>query len=259
MSGIHIETSWPSGRLCEGRSLRSPPARLRPGSWAPAGAQAAGLRPRPPGVLLRQVAGPGPWGRSGARCLSLSLGPLPAPPPVVPPGFFGVRAGRGGAARVSPRPLSRAGFGPSSPLRARPGPSPGRCAPVARLRPPPGAPAGALAPAALAPRPGLRGDRLAVWGPPCGALRACCARPWPSPGGPCARPRRRRVPLASALGAGAGAPSGLLPPGGCAPWRALLPPAPGRGGWGSAACGRRRNLRLTASPGRSAGLQEEGA
>lgn len=188
----------------------------------------AGLRPRARRAPCRD---PGALGLGPGRP-SLILGPHPSRCPLAAlRGHSAVCALAAGALRAVPRVLSRGPLWPRprhaalglGPPGAAGRPSPGSASPRRR------AAARPWAPPRLRPGVALRGIRLAVWGPPCGALRASCGRPWPSPGGPCARLRRPPVPPGSALRAGAGAPSGLLPPGGCAPWRALLPPAPGRG------------------------------
>ena len=232
MSGIHIAIPWPRGPPYERGALRGPLRGPRPAAAGLLGAGAPRLRGcgPAPGELLRQGAGPGQGGVRALAWARFPSAPIPAPPPVVPPGFSGMRAGRGGAARCSPRPFSRAGFGPSSqaaPLglgrpRAAARPSPGCGRPPAR-------PAGRPCPGRAAPWPGLRGDRLAVWAPPCGALRAAPARPWPSPGGACARLRRRRVPLAFALRAGAAPRPGSSRPGAVRPGGRFCPPPPGVG------------------------------
>lgn len=181
--------------------------------------------------------GPGPWGPQRALLRLARPGPLPVPRPLRGHRWCaawprGPSAWSLGLSRrpcvARPRPVRSA-----SGLSGAPGrPSPGCGRPPGRLRAP-------LASGRFAlPRPAGRSA--------CGlrsALRAAAGFLW-SPLGCCGRPlarlRRPRVPLAFALRAGAGAPSGLLPPGGCAPWRAPLPPAPGRGGF--AACGRRRGF-----------------
>ena len=111
-------------------------------------------------------------------------------------------------------------------------------------------------PSAAAPGPlRLRGYRLAVLGPPCGALRpALAGGPWPSPCVPCARLRRRRDPpgrpglRAGILGLRASArarcaPGAVRP---CGP--PFSAPAPGAGGWNLAACGRRQLVRCGRDP-----------
>lgn len=103
---------------------------------------------------------------------------------------------------VSPRPFSPALRGPPSLLRARAGllGAAGRPSLGSRL-PPGGGLRAALARGAHS-SPSGRGVRLAVWGLPCGALRASGGRPWPAPGAPCARLRLRRGPPPAPCGLG---------------------------------------------------------
>lgn len=164
----------------------------------------------------------------------------PTPPCCAAGAFSGMRAGRGGAARCSPRPFSRAPLAPPSPRCARAGASGGRCAPVARLRQPPGAGCGPpLGPAALAPWRGPAGYSACGLGPALRGSAGFVPRPWPSPGGPCARLRRPPVPPGSALRAGAAPRPGSSRPGAVRPGGRSCPPPPGVGFGGSAACGRR--------------------
>lgn len=209
--------AWPSGRLFKGAL--------------------AALAPRCCGRL--RVRAPG-----GARALAASRFPSAPSRPRRPSCLraFVVCGLASGAFGLVPRPFSAALRGPASPCALGFGPLRGAWPPVARLRPPPGAPAGALGLGALRPpsacgeiglRAGARpagrcGLRLLALGPlRVGPLPVCAApgSPWPPPCGPGLRPVR--APPARGL-------AGLRP---------AFPPAPGRGGWvpppagGGAACG----------------------
>lgn len=222
MSGTHIAIPWPRGPPYEGGPWTTEISRIQR-------------------TVLLACCGPGPWGPQRASLRLARPGPLPVPRPLAAlrghsryarwpwgPSAWSLGLSRG---PLWPRPRHAAlGLGPPG-AAARP--SPGSASPRRR------AAARPWAPPRLRPGVALRGVRLAVWGPPCGALRAALRSPlalsgWalrpsaPPAGSPWLRPAGRGC-----------APSGLLPPGGCAPWRALLPPAPGRGGF--AACGRRAN------------------
>lgn len=234
MSGIHIAIPWPRGHPYKGGALRGPLRGPRPAAAGLLGAARPGCgaaAPPPESCCGRARArGEGALGRSPGLA-------FPRPPsrprrPLLRCGTSVVCAPVAGALSAVPRALSRGpGFGPSSQAApARPGPPPG---PLRARRPAAAAPRrglrAALAPAALRPGRALRGVRLAVLGPPCGALRAAPARPWPSPGGPCARLRRRRVPLASALRAGAAPRPGSSRPGALPGCARLYAPPPGVG------------------------------
>lgn len=260
MSGIHIAIPWPRGPPYERGALdhgdlpdpdgdlpdpedsadgdlqdpRGPLRGPRPAAAGLLGAGAPRLRGcgPAPGELLRQGAGPG---QGGARALateegSLSLGPHPGPAARRASGLHRYARRSRGRCALFPAPFLAGRVRPVlAGCAARPGPPPGRCAPVARLRPPPGAACGPPLPRPRCALAGAAGDRLAVWAPPCGALRAAPARPWPSPGGACARLRRRRVPLAFALRAGAAPRPGSSRPGAVRPGGRFCPPPPGVG------------------------------
>lgn len=173
---------------------------------------------------MSEGSGPGPG--------ALGAAPSRVPPvPVVPRcarDGSGVRPGLGGPSGLFPSPFPAGPSGPAlATLRSGWAP-PGRLA-ARRSGPgrPPAAACGPPLPVGRTAGPRAAGVRLAVWGPPCGALRACCARPRPSPGGPCARLRLRRVPLAGPLRAGPGGPPSLLPPPGLARLAAGCSPRPG--------------------------------
>ena len=169
-------------------------------------------------------------GALGAAAGLAAPGP-PWPPsrPTPPTGASAVCGPASGAFGLVPRPFSAALRGPASPNALGFGPLRGAWPPVARLRPPPGAPAGALGLGALRP-PSARGvSGLRSWARPAGLCGLRCARPWPVSG----RSLRPSAPPPGPPGlrpAGRGcAPSGLLPPGGCGAWRRPCPPPPGVG------------------------------
>lgn len=168
----------------------------------------------------------GPYGRRAPRRDSGALGrPVglsrPPPGPAVLTDYRGMRPGPG-ALRADSRGLSRrpcAVFVSGQILRPSLNPAPGR---LAARRAAPAAPGGRAA--------ALYG--LRSLGPPCGALRAAGPRPWPSPGGPCARLRRPRFPLPSPCGPLA-RPRSSRPGGYGALAGAFYAPPPGRGGCGA--------------------------
>ena len=163
------------------------------------------------GALRKEGAAPG---LGGARAYL----PRPPPGPAVLTDYRGMRPGPG-ALRADSRGLSRrpcAVFVSGQILRPSLNPAPGR---LAARRAAPAAPGGRAA--AL---------WLAVFGVPCAALRAAGPRPWPSPGGPCARLRRPRFPLPAPCGPLA-RPRSSRPGGYGALAGAFYAPPPGRGGF----------------------------
>lgn len=218
--------AWPSGRLFKGALAALAP---RPAAAGLLGAGAPRLRgcgPAPRCCGRLRVRAPG-----GARALAASRFPSAPSRPRRPSCLraFVVCGLASGAFGLVPRPFSAALRGPASPCALGFGPLRGAWPPVARLRPPPGAPAGALGLGALRPpsacgviglRAGARpagrcGLRLLALGPlRVGPLPVCAApgSPWPSPCGPGLAPR-----------------PGSSRPGAVRPGGRLCPPPPGVG------------------------------
>lgn len=243
MSGIHIAIPWPRGPPYEGGPWITEISRIR--------MEISRIRRTVQMEISRIL---------GARCARMlwagALGAaagLAAPGPPWPPsrptppccaaGACVVCGLASGAFGLVPRPFSAALRGPASPCALGFGPLRGAWPPVARLRPPPGAPAGALGLGALRPpsacgviglRSGARpagrcGLRLLALGPlRVGPLPVCAApgSPWPSPCGPGLAPR-----------------PGSSRPGAVRPGGRFCPPPPGVGvgvpppAGGGATCG----------------------
>jgi len=181
---------------------------------------------------------PGPRGPQRPELRLGALAPTPSRCPSLRFGTAAVCGLASGPCGLFPRPFSAALRGPASLLRARPGPLRGAWPPLARLRQPPGAPAGALARAALRPGAACGCFGLRSGARPAGLCGLRVSRPWPSPGGPCVRLRRPRIPLPAPCGSALWAARARPARGLCRPGGRPLRPAPGRG-VGVARCGAR--------------------